>query len=316
MHRTIKPKKARSKRVLDAREPQEIESARTAIFVKTTHTTPVVQSTLKSLQALKRPDAIAFNKKNTVRPFEDTASLTFWSQKNDASLFLIGSSSKKRPDNLVLVRMFDYQVLDMLELGILPTSDIKSLAADISPGHKPLLHFASPLFDTEPIYGQVKSMLLSFFNGEEIPEICLPGIQHVVSVTLSPLPPSSSTTPSPTSTIHIRTYTIKYLSSGTRIPKVSLTPTGPTLDLCIRRHTPPDSVLLKSSLARPKVKKTDVEKGLGKKRKNIEVDDMGDKRGTIHVPKQDLGKLQTRKMKGLKRQKTDGDGDEEMEMES
>jgi len=39
---------------------------------------------------------------------------------------------------------------------------------------------------------------------------------------------------------------------------------------------------------------------VGQKRKNKEVDDMGDLRGRIHVGKQDLNKLQTRKMKGLK----------------
>jgi ribosome production factor 2 len=53
-------------------------------------------------------------------------------------------------------------------------------------------------------------------------------------------------------------------------------------------------------MKRPKMKKTDVEKGLGKNRKNMEVNDMGDLRGWVHVMNQDLEKLQTRKMKGLK----------------
>lgn len=56
-------------------------------------------------------------------------------------------------------------------------------------------------------------------------------------------------------------------------------------------------------MKRPKLKKQDVEKGLGKKRKNIEVDEMGDVRGRVHVGKQELGKLQVRKMKGLKEDK-------------
>ena len=49
--------------------------------------------------------------------------------------------------------------------------------------------------------------------------------------------------------------------------------------------------------------------GLGKnRRKNMEVDEMGDLRGRIHVGKQDLGRLQTRKMKGLKAAR-DGGGE-------
>lgn len=68
--------------------------------------------------ALKRPHAISFSKKNTVRPFEDPSSLDFWAQKNDASLFVVGQSTKKRPDGLVFVRMYDYRVFDICEVGI------------------------------------------------------------------------------------------------------------------------------------------------------------------------------------------------------
>jgi ribosome production factor 2 len=68
--------------------------------------------------ALKRPNAISFSKKNTIRPFEDASSLEFWANKNDASMFLIGQSTKKRPAGLVITRTFDSKVLDMCELGI------------------------------------------------------------------------------------------------------------------------------------------------------------------------------------------------------
>ena len=68
--------------------------------------------------ALKRPNAVSFSKKNAVRPFEDASSLEFWAQKNDGSLFVVGQSTKKRPDGLTLVRMFDHRVLDMCEVGV------------------------------------------------------------------------------------------------------------------------------------------------------------------------------------------------------
>ena len=58
--------------------------------------------------------------------------------------------------------------------------------------------------------------------------------------------------------------------------------------------------MMRYALKRPKLVKKDVEKGLGKKRKNIETDEMGDKVGKIHLGKQDLSKMQGRKMKGLK----------------
>ena len=68
--------------------------------------------------ALKRPNAISFSKKNTIRPFEDPASLEFWSNKNDASMFVVGQSTKKKPNGLTFVRMFGGKVLDMCEVGV------------------------------------------------------------------------------------------------------------------------------------------------------------------------------------------------------
>lgn len=189
------------------------------------------------------------------------------------------------------------------------------------------MHFASELFDTHPRFVQLKSMLIDFFNGEEIDSICLPGLEHVISVSCAPTPstlntaaaaayatrpPSASAPAEDTShfpKVHLRAYTIKLLASGTRIPRVELTPMGPSLDLVLRRHQAADAELLKQAMKRPKAKKTDIEKGLGKRKKNMEVDEMGDLRGRVHVGKQDLGKLQTRKMKGLKAAAGEEDGD-------
>lgn len=70
--------------------------------------------------ALKRPHCVSFAKKNTIHPFEATgqASLEFWSVKNDAGFFVVGTSSKKRPDGLTFVRIYDGHVLDMLEVAV------------------------------------------------------------------------------------------------------------------------------------------------------------------------------------------------------
>ncbi|KAH9063717.1 Brix-domain-containing protein [Lactarius deliciosus] len=285
MLRVVKPKNARSKRALEARESKEVEDPRTVIFVRGSHTGEVVGSVMKELMALKRPHAISFSKKNLVRPFEDATSLEFWAHKNDASIFVLGQSTKKRPNGLTIVRMFDGKLLDMCELGVDQFVSMDAFkTSKPQPGHKPMLHFASELFDTHPRFIQLKSLLMDLFNGEVIESIYLAGLEHVISVTVAPLPGQLAS------------------SSGDQdsgsLP--ILIPMGPSLDLLLRRHQPADPELWKAAMRRPKLKKQDVEKGLGKKRKNLEVDEMGDLRGRVHVAKQDLGKLQTRKMKGLK----------------
>jgi ribosome production factor 2 len=52
--------------------------------------------------------------------------LEFFAGKNDASLFVTGLHSKKRPDDLVFTRIFDGRVLDMIELGIDEIKDMSS----------------------------------------------------------------------------------------------------------------------------------------------------------------------------------------------
>ncbi|KAG8892970.1 rRNA-binding ribosome biosynthesis protein rpf2, partial [Tulasnella sp. 403] len=253
--------------------------------------------------ALKKPHSIPFSKKNEVRPFEDATSLEFWAKKNDASLFVVASNTKKRPNGLTFVRMFDNRVLDMIEMGVeayVPMSDFK--APGVAPGLRPAIHFASELFDTHPRFMQVKSYFLDFFNGDPMDAVSLSGLELLISISLAPTPPNlnledqSSALP----LIHIRCYTVKLLASGVRTPRAELVPMGPFLDLALRRHQSPDPDTLVQAMKQPKLKKTDIEKGLGKKRKNMEVDDMGDLRGRIHVKKQNLDKLQLRKMKALK----------------
>lgn len=192
-----------------------------------------------------------------------------------------------------------------------------------------MMHFASDLFDSHPRYIQLKSILMHLFNGEEVDQIHLVGLEHVISVTVAPTPTSLTSTAPSTSTgttsqedtknlpkVHIRCFTLKLLASGVRTPRVELVPMGPSLDLSLRRHQAADPEMWKMAMKRPKLKKQDVEKGLGKKRKNMEVDEMGDLRGRVHVAKQDLNKLQTRKMKGLKKgfgTEEDGEDDDDEE---
>ncbi|RXK35156.1 ribosome production factor 2 [Tremella mesenterica] len=306
MLRTVKPKNARVKRALEKREPQLIENEKTAIFVRGQNTSQRVRDCMKDLYALKRPLAINFSHKNDVHPFDDTSSLEFFARKNDASLLITGLHSKKRPHDLVLTRMFDGRVLDMLELGVegfRAMSDVPSVKSSL--GARPLIVFHSDLFDTHPSYQLLKSFFLDIYNGHSLSELPLTSIEHVISITASPLPSSITTTSEAASQnpalIHFRVYTIKLSSSGTKIPEMQLTEMGPSIDFTIRRTKEAEDEMMKMALKRPKIDKKDVESGLGKKRKNIETDEMGDKVGRIHLDKQDLSKLQSRKMKGLKK---------------
>lgn len=69
---------------------------------------------------------------------------------------------------------------------------------------------------------------------------------------------------------------------------------GPRIDLTLRRSKLPTEDLMKEALKKPKELKVT-------KKKNISTDNLGTTHGRIHVGKQEIQKIQTRKMKGLKK---------------
>ena len=81
---------------------------------------------LRDLHTLKRPLSTLLSRKHDTRPFEDQAqTLARMADKEDASLFALANSNKKRPDNLVIGCTHDGHLLDMVELGV---SNFKPLA--------------------------------------------------------------------------------------------------------------------------------------------------------------------------------------------
>ncbi|XP_019501914.1 PREDICTED: ribosome production factor 2 homolog isoform X1 [Hipposideros armiger] len=233
--------------------------------------------------ALKKPYGVLYKKKNITRPFEDQTSLEFFSKKSDCSLFMFGSHNKKRPNNLVIGRMYDYHVLDMIELGIEKFVSLKDIKNSKCPeGTKPMLIFAGDDFDVTEDYRRLKSLLIDFFRGPTVTNIRLAGLEYVLHFTAL------------NGKIYFRSYKLLLKKSGCRTPRIELEEMGPSLDLVLRRTHLASDDLYKLSMKMPKALKP-------KKKKNISHDTFGTTYGRIHMQKQDLSKLQTRKVKGLKK---------------
>ncbi|KAI9468543.1 rRNA-binding ribosome biosynthesis protein rpf2 [Coemansia sp. RSA 989] len=285
-----KPKNARSKRFLTNRDPKVVENQKTAIFIRGSSTSQVILDTLKDLYSLRKPNAINFTKKNEIHPFDDETGIEFFARKNDSSLFAVGMHSKKRPHNLILGRTFNYQVLDMIELGVescVPIHQIKSQVCAV--GMKPLMIFNGEAFSQDENLMLLKNILLDFFRGEAADMVSLKGLELVITVTAGPR--KSNGEPG---LVFLRTYTTSFKKSGVRQPRVELEEMGPSLDLSIRRTRHPVDDMWKQAIKVPKeLKETKV--------KNISRDGLGDKYGRIHLGKQDITKIQTRKVKALKK---------------
>lgn len=310
MIRTVKPKNARSKRALARAEAKLVENTKSALFVPGSNGNKFLHDAMTDLMALKKPDAKKFSKKNEVRPFEDASELEFFAEKNDSSLMVFSLHNKKRPNTLTFARFFNHKVYDMIELLIQENKkliqDFRKLTFEI--GLKPMFTFNGPVFDSHPVYMHVKLLFLDFFRGDETDLQDVAGLQYIISISAGEVDDADSKN---LPLVHFRVYKLKSYKSGQKVPRVEVDEIGPRFDFKIGRRITPAPEVEKEAMTKPKQLQA-------KTKKNVTTDLMGDKVAQIHVGKQDLDKLQTRKMKGLKArydQDSDFEGEEEREYE-
>ncbi|XP_021957749.1 ribosome production factor 2 homolog [Folsomia candida] len=288
IQRVVKPSTRKGKRSLINRQPKLIENTKTSLFLRGNKASELSIKCAKDLCRIKKPHSVFFGKKKDFRPFEAVNEMETLCKKYDASLFSFVSHNKKRPHNLVLGRMFDNQVLDMVEFGIEKFKGLDDFKVPkFATGNKPCLLFSGEpwLSDTSDFF-RIKNLLIDFFHGEEITNIRLEGIEHVYSFVAVE------------NKIYLRGYKIALKKSGEKTPFVELEEMGPSADLVLRRVKLASADLFKSACKRPKELKP-------KKVKNISKDSFGSQLGQVHIPRQDLSKLTTRRMKGLKKSMAD-----------
>jgi ribosome production factor 2 len=172
-------------------------------------------------------------------------------------------------------------------------------------GLKPMLLFAGTPFES-PVtneYTLVKSFFTDFFKGEPADKIDVEGLQYIVSISARDTIDGEEVKP----TVHLRVYLIRTKRSGQKLPRVEVEEMGPRMDFRVGRVKEADESIMKEALRKARTSQE-------RPKKNISTDIVGDKMGRIHLGKQDLKELQTRKMKGLKRSRDVADSeDEEME---
>jgi ribosome production factor 2 len=174
-------------------------------------------------------------------------------------------------------------------------------------GLKPLISFSGDVFasPTPTNYTLAKSLLLDLFKGSDASAVDAEGLRYMIHFSAA-----SETDAVPNPPIYMRVYRIVTLRSGQKVPRVEVTEMGPRIDFRVGRTKEADESMMNMALKRPKMLKE-------RTRKNIELDPMGDKVGRIHVGRQDIDSMQTRKMKGLKRdrEETVAEGMEDLQIE-
>lgn len=281
---SLKPKKqkARVRRILAKMAPLLVENTKKTLVFKGHRTSQMVQDVMHELSQLLKPNIKTLSRKNEVLPFEDLASLEFLTSKNDCSLFILGSHTKKRPDNLVIGRMHDGHLLDMVEFGISSFTSINDIEGfKKATGSKPMIVFLGELWSTDTKFVKARNMLNDMFRCDRPDRIALKGLDNVISFT--------SEGSGADGVIHMRCYSSRFLKSGEKVPSVDLNDMGPFLSLTVRRTQFASDDLWKLACKKPKELKQ-------KKVKNISRLQNGDKVGKLHMKRQDISNMGGKRM--------------------
>ncbi|CRK97264.1 CLUMA_CG010660, isoform A [Clunio marinus] len=282
--RIQKPKTRKGKRALLELGPKVIENVKNALFLEGRKSSVTIKDVLKDLCTFKKPHCKSLTRNNDITPFDDQVPLETLLSKNDCHLFTFGSHSKKRPNNVIMGRVYDNQILDMIEFGVKNFKGLKEFKSEkIGIMSKPCLVFNGDKWKMSEELRRIKSLFVDMFHVEDVDSIRLQGIEHVISFTVVD-----------DLTIMIRSYKILLKKSGLRTPRIELEEIGPSIDFTIRRTKIASKDLYKLAHKKP------VELKVTKK-KNVSRDALGNVNARVHIDKQVVGKLQTRKMKGLKK---------------
>jgi ribosome production factor 2 len=150
-------------------EPKVIENVKNTLFLEGRKTSANIKDVLKDLCTFKKPHCKALTRNNDITPFDDPNPLETLLMKNDCHLFVFGSHSKKRPDNIIMGRVYDNQILDMIEFGVKQFRSLKEFKNEkIGTNCKPCLVFNGEKWKMSEELRRIKSLLIDFFHVEDV----------------------------------------------------------------------------------------------------------------------------------------------------
>ena len=277
----------KGKLFLESLMPKMIEDPKQCLFINTKNSTELMRMVLNDLYLIRRDFSKKLTKKEEiVNVVENRDSIEFLCKKNNTTFFALSSHNKKHPMNLTLGCLYDFHLLDYFDFEVtnfLPKSYFK-VDTVINSDLKPIIIFQGELFESDFNYDRLKKFFIDFFQLYDKENIVISEMRRIIAISIE----------NDEKIVKIRNYQINgNLNSKANLSKINLIEIGPSFDLKERRFTLGDEVLYKKTLKQPKgIKET--------KEKNIEKNKiLGEKRGRIHMQKQNLGAVSLKNSKRL-----------------
>lgn len=221
-------------------------------------------------------------------PFEAQGDLEGFAQRHDASLQVVSTHQKKRPENLIFSRTFDFKILDMFEFGVSNFQSISSFAGsnDTDTYMRPSLIFQGEHWNLSDKMMRLKNYFIDFFGPKRLDEVNIVEIKKFMVFT--------ATTDK---VIEVKTYECKQITEIlVQKNEVDLVEVGPSFTLTHRRSKIGTHDEFKAACKKPAVVKAETKKI----KKNMFTNSLGEQKAKVYLQQQDVNTIATRKFKKQK----------------
>jgi len=282
-----KPKTHKGKLYLESLKPKLIEDPKQCLFINTENSTEIMRMVLHELYLMRKEFSKKLTRKEQIfNIVQNKENVEFLCTKNNTTFFSLSSHNKKHPMDLTMGCLYDHQLLDSFEFEVtnfIPMSYFKE-STTINSDLKPIIIFQGELFESDFNYDRLKKFLIDYFQLYDKENIIISEMRRIIVVSIE----------NDEKVVKIRNYQINGdLSNKNSLPKIQLVEIGPSFDLKERKFSLADEVLYKKALKQPKAVKEIKEKNIEKNKI------LGEKRGRIHMQKQNLKAVSLKKYKKI-----------------
>ena len=282
-----KAKTHKGKLYLESLKPKLIEDPKKCLFINTNNSTEIMRMVLNELYLMRKEFSKKFSRKEDIfNIVQNKERVEFLCTKNNTTFFSLSSHNKKHPMDLTLGILYDHQVLDSFEFEVtnfIPMYYFKG-AATINSDLKPIIIFQGELFESDFNYDRLKKFFIDYFQLYDKENVVISQLRRIIAISIE----------NDEKIIKIRNYQVNGdLSNKNSLQKINLVEIGPSFDLKERKFLLADEVLYKKTLKQPKGVKEIKEKNIEKNKI------LGEKRGRIHMQKQNLTAVSLKKYKKI-----------------
>ena len=270
---------------LESLKPKLIEDPKQCLFINTKNSTEIMRMVLHELYLMRKELSKKLTKKEYIFNItENKDDVEYLCTKNNTSFFSLSSHNKKHPMDLTLGCLYDHQLLDSFEFEVtnfIPMSYFKE-STTINSDQKPIIIFQGELFEADFNYDRLKKFFIDYFQLYDKENVVISELRRLIVISIE----------NEEKVVKIRNYQVNGdLQSKNSLNKVNLVEIGPSFDLKERKFLLADEVLYKKSLKQPRGIKEIKEKNIEKNKI------LGEKRGRLHMQKQNLTAVSLKKYK-------------------